>query len=391
MLSPLLFALAITLSPSVTMPTAPAMPAGAIQTTLLAPTGIRPVGSVSIHLIDNSRRDPWIASQPKRELMISLWYPALPGGSYPRVPWLSPRVAEIMLQAYGVPPGIVEVPQTHGLLRAPVDTREGAMPVIVFSPGYTASRSSNTLMVEELASRGYIVATIDHTHDADAVEFPDGHIEVRTLPDAPTDFEPIVAVRTADVRFVLNALTLANFGINPDADRQPMPDNLRGAMDLRRIGMFGTSMGGSTTMSAMQADSRIRAGLTLDSVPQRHEVHANLNRPFLMINAKANRTTSADLATFWDAQRGWKRDLRMTGAAHLSYSDFVWIIPQVWAAIGLSPDDLADLIGSVDPLRAVAVQRSYPLAFFDLHLRSRACTDLFDGPSPFFPEVQFVP
>ncbi len=37
-------------------------------------------------------------------------------------------------------------------------------------------------MAEDLASRGYIVVTIDHTHDADEVEFPDGRVEVRTIP-----------------------------------------------------------------------------------------------------------------------------------------------------------------------------------------------------------------
>ena len=42
------------------------------------PTGERPVGTTSVHLTDTSRPDPWVAAVSARELMVSLWYPAMP-------------------------------------------------------------------------------------------------------------------------------------------------------------------------------------------------------------------------------------------------------------------------------------------------------------------------
>src|ERR1700751_2364492 len=42
------------------------------------PTGPGPVGAASLHLTDTSRPDPWAAGVTARELMVSLWYPAMP-------------------------------------------------------------------------------------------------------------------------------------------------------------------------------------------------------------------------------------------------------------------------------------------------------------------------
>src|SRR5690349_13515161 len=53
---------------------------------LPVPTGPYPVGTVDLHLIDRSRANPWTATPPYRELMISLWYPARDAGHFPLAP-----------------------------------------------------------------------------------------------------------------------------------------------------------------------------------------------------------------------------------------------------------------------------------------------------------------
>jgi hypothetical protein len=53
------------------------------------------VGTVSFHLIDPSRRDPWVPENPLRELMISLWYPARDVHRHPVAPWLTVGSAEV--------------------------------------------------------------------------------------------------------------------------------------------------------------------------------------------------------------------------------------------------------------------------------------------------------
>jgi hypothetical protein len=58
-------------------------------------------------------------------------------------------------------------------------------PGVLFSPGCQYSRFVNTAQVEDLASRGYVVVTMDHTHET-PTEFPGG----RFRPGVPADQLP---------------------------------------------------------------------------------------------------------------------------------------------------------------------------------------------------------
>ncbi|HYN92321.1 MAG TPA: hydrolase, partial [Pilimelia sp.] len=61
----------------------------ATQLVLPTPTGRRDIGTVSLHLVDRSRPDPWLPARPAREIMVQLWYPARAVRPYPRAPWVS--------------------------------------------------------------------------------------------------------------------------------------------------------------------------------------------------------------------------------------------------------------------------------------------------------------
>lgn len=90
---------------------------------------------------------------------------------------------------------------------------------MLFSPGYAQDRALGTTLVEDLASRGYVVASIDHTYDATEVEFPGNRLVLRQQPE-PTE-EMLVRsteVRSADAQLVLDKLTSLDLGENPDAE-----------------------------------------------------------------------------------------------------------------------------------------------------------------------------
>jgi predicted dienelactone hydrolase len=352
-----------------------------IPLTLPAPTGPHPVGTVSLHLVDRSRIDTYGPPGAHRELMMSLWYPTRTRDRHPTAPWLPAGAGAAVLADAGLTTAEVTLPVTHGHEGAPV-AHHGGLPVVLYSPGNDATRADNTIVVEQLASHGYLVVTMDHTYDG-IVEFPDGRV-VTPLPDGP-DTVGIPELRLGDVRAVLRAVTALDAGRNPDADHRPLPRGLTGAFDLSRIGMFGMSAGGATTASAMYADARVRAGLSLDGPVYGPVVEAGSDRPFLLLQAKVNRVDYPDLARFWSALRGWHLDLGVRGAAHLSYADYEALVPQL-APLGV---DVRAEIGDLDPARGVAIQQAYPLAFFDQHLRHHGHP--LDVPSPAFPEVYVVP
>lgn len=337
-----------------------------------SPTGPHPVGTVSVHLVDQSRQNPWTKAGGKRELMVSLWYPAKDVRNHKVAPWLPKAAADRYLEDNGLEQGSVLLDTTDGHEGAPIDQGLGRLPVILYSPGANASRAYGTGVVEELASRGYVVVTIDHTYDAAVVEFPDGRVE--TGPEV-TDFAKAVEVRVADVRFVLDQL--------PTLDRAHV-------FDLQRIGMFGHSLGGAATSSAMYADKRIRAGLGLDGAVFGKVAQSGLDRPYLVVDTdgKGGMSTNPALRTFWDGLRGWRLNLTLKGAAHNSFGDDVLLIPMAAKLLGLSKAEVEEVVGTIPAERALAFQKAYPLAFFDLHLREQK-EPLLDGPSPAFPEVGY--
>lgn len=370
----------------------PAASAQPVSLTLPAPRGPEQIGTVSLHLVDPARRDPWVPSHPLRELMISLWYPAADTARYPAAPWMQPGAAAHYLAGDHVPPGAVVLPTTAGHVGAPVDRRDGARPVVLYSPGSHTDRTINTALVEELASDGYVVVTVDHTHDAGEVEFPGGRLETGSLPpDTDAVNTKAVAVREADTRFVLDELTAISHGANPDAEHAPLPRGLAGALDLSRIGMFGWSIGGATAAATMHDDPRITAGADMDGTFYGPVATQGLDRPFLLLSAQDhNRDTDSSWASLWTHLRGWRRDLKLAGTVHASFSDKETLLPQAARTLGLTAAQVAQDVGTINPDRAITIERTYLLAYFDQELRHRP-SRLLNGPSPRYPEVQFLP
>lgn len=306
--------------------------------------------------------------------MISIWYPATDTTHYPRAPWMPAASAAHFLTRQHIPPAAVTLPDTAGHVGAPVDRRGGRRPVLLYSPGSGEDRMIGTALVEDLASRGYVVVTIDHTHDAGEVEFPGGRVEVSALPtpDSREINAEAVAVREADTRFVLDQLTAIDHGADPNADHGVLPSGIAGALDLTRVGMFGWSIGGATAAATMHDDPRISAGAAMDGTLYGPVVTDGLDQPFLLFSSQRhNRDTDDTWAAFWAHQRGWKRDLKLLGAEHVSFTDGETLLPQVAGLLGLTPDQLAQQVGTINPDRAIAVERTYLAAYFDEQLRHR--------------------
>lgn len=382
-----------------------------IRLSLPQPTGPNAVGMTELHLIDRKRDDPWLADGRPRELMISLWYPARPGGE-PAAPYMQPGAAAEYdrgaSQVMGIEPGRVDWANITTYARAAptADTRGGRRPVVLYSPGFYNERTLGTALVTELASRGYVVVTVDHTYEAHAVQFPDGRVATTqiSVPDPAGRMRAALPVRVADMRFALDQLEMLAAGRNPDAERRPLPRGLDEVLDLSRVGAFGHSAGGTTTAETMYEDRRVDAGVNLDG-PLGYDWNSpdqlapvaeqGLDRPLLFMGARLpdgsahNHHNSVSWASFWQHSTGENLDLWLPRAAHNSYADYQATVPALAEQADLPPGLRENLIGTVDPARSMAAQRAYLAAFFDHHLRCQP-QPLLLGPSPGHPDVEFV-
>ncbi|WP_170222948.1 alpha/beta hydrolase family protein [Nonomuraea turkmeniaca] len=353
-------------------------PAGASSTPYLPePTGSHPVGTTSLYLKDTSRPDPWVPTVKARELMVSLWYPAKSPGRR-RAPYMTPKESELFLKDAGMTGGSLDVlskTRTNAFSDAKPAGRKRSLPLVVLSPGFTKPRSTLTALAEDLASRGYVVAGIDHTYENVAMTFPDGRVTTCVPCEGDHDqslFTKVSKGRAADVSFVLDQLT----------GRRP---KWKGAalIDPSRIAMAGHSAGGASTIAAMVEDSRLRAGIDIDGTTPVGILDSALSRPFMFLGKPATYTPGSgkpEAATWerdWKLLTGWKRWLLVTGAEHASFTDVGLLADQ------LGIDSGAELPGA----RGMEITRRYVRAFFDLHLRKKR-QPLLDKWSARYPEVK---
>ncbi|MCJ8014635.1 hypothetical protein MUG84_23395 [Paenibacillus sp. KQZ6P-2] len=363
------------------------------------PSGPNQIGTLTYHWVDKTRPEIFTDNpNDRREIMVQIWYPAKGNLSSPYAPYIQETDSLASLAHLSGFPGFIfdqfKYVQTHAIPSATVSTDESKYPVLIFSAGRGGFRQESTHMFEELASHGYIVASIDHPYTSSGVVFPDGRLislDSRLLPGPqsgiPADrkfFDNIVIPYLAkDVIFALDQLTALN-----QSDPRRI---LTGRLDLKNVGMFGPSMGGLVGAEASYLDPRFRAFIAMDVHMPANVVRSGLKQPTMFISREAK----------WMKMEGWsKEDIDKTqitmrsvykklpkdgylvlipGTFHVNFSDAPFFSPLMsWAG----------LTGPIDGDRANNIIDSYTLAFFDKYLKSQPAK-LLDGPSKQYPEVHF--
>jgi len=312
--------------------------------------------------------------------MISLWYPARRSGDARRAPYLQSQLADYYVDSppAGLPTGHIDwsATATNATPLAEALPRAGGYPVVLYSPGGGNSRALGTVLAEELASHGFVVVTVDHTHET-AVAFPGGRLEVSAIPANPPDINAAKQLfmdsREADILFVLDQLNMIADGENPDADGTPLPAGLTGALNPAAMGMYGHPAGGVTAARAVRDDDRLLAGINMEGFFEFGENHPELggHDPFLLMGARSNpdyppllgepRTHRTDplWQEFWSHCTGYRLDLNVPDGRHYTYTDLQWWLPQLAAQLGIGSDQVAGLIGTVEPGGIIAAERAY--------------------------------
>jgi dienelactone hydrolase len=334
------------------------------------PAGASAVGTVVVQWTDSAREETATPDAgDRRTVVVQLWYPARAvTRGVRRAPYLgrtrreADTVAAAAADYLGVPALLLDGPpraRSHAVFDAA--PAAGRFPVVLFSPGLGGVRTQNTAWAEDLASRGYVVAGVDHPYDSAAVVLADGRT-VRTRVAASGDPDEDdrrrtgwIAVRAADLGFVLTQLGRL--------DRGELPGPFTGRLATGLAAATGHSLGGAAAMRAAQRDPRFTAVIDLDGGPDPDQ--GALHQPVLAlthpIEDRADTEYVALLSKVLERSTAAGYRLTVPGSAHLTFTDAPLYLPPV-----------AAVVGSLGPAGSVRMTTSTCAAFLDATLRGRS-------------------
>jgi dienelactone hydrolase len=352
---------------------------------LPAPDGPYAVGSRLVHLLDESRAEK-LSENPddRREIMVRLWYPRPRESDGERVEYMGPETfawlrSQSPVPLFWIQPDAYTYVHTHAVADAPVDD-SGPFPVVVFSHGYRGYPAMYTAFNEELASHGFVVAAINHPYIAGITVFPNGRtIE---LPDLSGRDEAYVAwyFETAyeemlgDIGFVLEYLSTL-------AETDPL---WQGCLDMDAVGMYGHSFGGGATAATCRADSRVRAGLTLDAYVPDAVNQTGWETPILMLFVEGRFEQDAGLQAFWDLLTADAYRGDIAGSGHQDFTDLPVLLSHLTPRI---PRGLLGF-GTITPKRLLNIVNGFTVTFFSAYLRDGPVEDII-AVADAFDEVTF--
>ena len=145
-------------------------------TALPKPTGIFQIGRTHLNFIDENRVDPSpLAGGKKRDVPILIWYPIDDSGASSPLKLIKQRDLDSAKKFYefqSIPDEICNI-LTNSYEGAIFTDKVGKLPVLIYNHGVTSYMEENTILMEHMASHGYIVVSVGHPYDGVA-SYPDG-------------------------------------------------------------------------------------------------------------------------------------------------------------------------------------------------------------------------
>jgi len=382
---------------------------------LPTPGGPHAVGVRDFELADSSRKGVFAASDNEpRRLLVRVWYP---GGD---VSGLKPRPyftdAEVTTTATGLGQLIgapflfqyVKHSTSNSYPDAPLIETTADLPVLVYSHGYTSFAGQNTVLMEELASHGYVIYSVQHSYDASPTVFPNGDVigmdpallaESGKQPEISEAMKKAFAGVTLDDRYegtVQNQQDAIDKGdriatqsaevwlqdrifVLNQLQQGAVPDTVSEivtAGDYLRTGQMGMSFGGSTTGGFCMQDARCAAAINLDGGDYHGTPFgANIPVPFMMFYSDFSNMSAFfggdentpprgfnDFSYERPETTGLRDDvyrLMVKNVQHLGVSDFTLFTRNPVRGM---------LFGSIDSDAMLRIQNDFVRGFFDKHL-----------------------
>lgn len=273
---------------------------------------------------------------------------------------------------------------------------DNELPLVVFSHGAFGYYQSNTSSYMELASHGYVVVSLDHPYHSLFTTDSDGKMVVVDSDfyssansignDDGTNYteEQIYEItskwmelRIADVEFVLDTLEAASEGVYGDAwcfedDSEADIASVVNLIDVDKIGLFGHSLGGATSVTVGRRDD-VKAVIDLDGTMLGEETGVEngiptvnedpYTTPLLCIDKEEHHNELdtdgyVNKVILDNAEVAYETGL--IGAEHMDLTDLPLFSPALAGGFGS---------GDIDHEKCIDTVNGLILSFFDCYLK----------------------
>jgi len=303
----------------------------------LRPSGPYRVGSTTHELVDADRPSNLTSDTAGRRLLIKAWYPADPTTATEReLLW------EHLREDPRTPPPVRLV---LGCLRKRTSTHRKAhfnasvpvSSVVIYNHGLISFVSENTSLMEELASHGQTVISVQHAEQLSELralsaaqsaekKTADANLEQRLRSasrseraelaleyyQASTNTNRIVVERSIDTSFVLDHIE--------DVLAQ-IPGLQAHSIERSSAHLIGFSVGGAVSTETAKRDSRARSVINLDGGMHGTLDATELRVPYLMMYSSANDGGNDELLPSSVTR------LAPADTTHLNYHDIAALLP----------------------------------------------------------------
>ena len=331
-------------------------------------------------------------SEGYREITVKAWYPT-DKEPVTTAPYFYD--ADIIVKYFAFPEIYSEI-ITNSSRGTPLSNKENRYPVVIFNHGFGEHFAQNTILMEELASNGYLVFSIAHHYECKFSFYPDGRLisidmnsnrfkqimQEQHKPGAidlifkmmgldgideqrqilidqsnalPTLLKESPRHWANDISFFLDQLELINLN----------NQLLKGKLDLKSIGIIGMSMGGMATNEICISDSRVQAGINMDGGLIGSQLDKKIQTPFMFLNGKRY-VGYGKLFTSNITKDGYSFSVR--DADHYNFTDYSIYKIQ----------NLSFLMGTIEGNGTIEIMNNLVVAFFDKYLKEKEKINIID-------------
>ncbi|MGN1456509.1 MAG: hypothetical protein ACI4XP_00995 [Acutalibacteraceae bacterium] len=350
---------------------------------MITNSGAYAVGTEVFSIVDESRKEVLGDAKGNRKITIRMYYPVNKSDvlNKTKAKIFSDRKASALSKAYHIR-DFSKFPNEADYYDNAQPLKNKKFPLIIYNHGYNAYVECNTFLCCELASNGYIVASVGHAYEAIENDYQDGSFDYYdkslnkkvTTPYIPAVFAQMkILNKKLDNRQAYNAFDAfqrkycsflmkrsEEWGKDTAAALVEIKKRYGEITDFSNgIAATGHSFGGSTAYWLCQYNDEVSCGINIDGALFGEYSGMTMKKPFYQIGCKEN--LNVETKPFLDTTAPVYYT-QFKYMKHIGFTDAKFFVT------------MKMLVGKLDPMEMYGKLVKCHLNFFDKYMKNKDIT-----------------